>query len=47
MSVLQLLESNLEQSPRVFMDDLIKDLKDSLKGQELYAQRAERMLDRL
>ncbi len=47
MSVLQLIESNLEQSPRVFMNDLVKDLKDSLKGREQYAQRAERILDRL
>jgi hypothetical protein len=29
------------------MDDLLKDMKDSLKGQEQYVQRAERMLDRL
>ena len=38
MSVLQLIESNLEQSPRVFMNNLVKDLKDSLKGKEQYAQ---------
>lgn len=45
--MLQLIESNLEQSPRVFMNNLVKDLKDSLKGKEQYAQRAERILDRL
>ena len=45
--MLQLIESNLEQSPRVFMNNLVKDLKDSLKGKEQYAQRVERILDRL
>lgn len=29
------------------MDDLLKDMKDSIKGQEQYVLRAERMLDRL
>lgn len=47
LNVLKQLERNLEQPPRMVVEDTIKTMRETLKIQENYTQRAERMIDKL